>query len=136
MTALPLAQAARELGCSPSTLRRHLAAGCPHVRGSRGRGHRALVDPADVRQWLGAGERAKIATELAGKLCDAIAEPIHAAFIAASDVNKRKLADVLAGAWYRCAWTITDQLRREGATIGDPRSTPEKIALLRKIANL
>lgn len=52
MTALPLEQAAHELGVKPRTLQRWTREGCPVAqRGRRGRGHAALIDPDAVRQW-------------------------------------------------------------------------------------
>lgn len=57
MTGLPIDKAAAELQVSIPTLRRWLRAGCPQAaRGRRGRGHRALVDPAAVLAWR-AGSR-------------------------------------------------------------------------------
>lgn len=58
MNPLPIEQAAQALGVSEVTLRRWLRAGAPQAaRGRRGRGHVALIDPAEVRDWQ-AGRRA------------------------------------------------------------------------------
>ena len=52
MTALPLADAARELNVCRRTLERWVSEGCPTVRrGSRGRGRATLIDPAAAQQW-------------------------------------------------------------------------------------
>lgn len=52
MTGLPIEQAAAELGVSVPTLRRWMRQGAPvAARGRRGRGHVALIDPAEVRAW-------------------------------------------------------------------------------------
>lgn len=52
MTAVPLSEAARALGISPSQLRREIAAGAPVARpGRRGPGGAALVVIADVERW-------------------------------------------------------------------------------------
>lgn len=48
----PLAEAAKQFGVHPATVRRWVAAGAPTVRLGRGaRGHGSLVDPDQLKAW-------------------------------------------------------------------------------------
>ena len=50
--AMPLAQAARELGIDPVTLQRWIKRGCPVMRlGAKGRGRSSVVSVAAIRTW-------------------------------------------------------------------------------------
>ena len=53
--AVPIPEAAAQLGLSPRQLRRAIQQGAPVVhRGRPGRSHKTLLDPAAVRRWLAA----------------------------------------------------------------------------------
>jgi hypothetical protein len=52
VSAVPLADAARELGVPPGTMRRWIRRGCPvATRGRRGRGHAIQLDTDSERAW-------------------------------------------------------------------------------------
>lgn len=54
---LPVAEAARELGERPGTLRRWVREGCPVASaGQRGRGNALLLDPEQVQRWRAAND--------------------------------------------------------------------------------
>jgi hypothetical protein len=136
MKAVNVTAAARELGESPGTVRRWVRQGCPVAsRGSRGRGRALLLDPEAVRQWRAAttGEALllSIASAIPGVLADAMAESLRLA----QGLDKRRLAGVLAGAWYLGASALLDHLRErcdQVPHVGDV--LPAQIQALRKIA--
>lgn len=52
MNGITLTEAAKQMNCSAATLRRWVQQGAPTVApGSVGRGHGALVVPADLQRW-------------------------------------------------------------------------------------
>ena len=136
MNALPLTDAARELRVSPRTLSRWLAAGAPTVaRGRRGRGGRALVDPAAVRAWrlsCAATEHADLEA-LAAEVPEIVANAVAEAFRQCEGVHKRQAAGVLAGAWYLVTVALLDRLRRDVPHLSDPAVLPAQIGHLRAI---
>lgn len=137
MNVVPIPDAARALGISPATLRRWIRRGCPvAVRGRRGRGLAALVDPVAVRAWRLAGEREATLMALASSLPDVLAGGIEKAHQLAEGTDKRRLAGILAGAWFLASAAILETLHELHPAIApDPRAVPDKIERLRKIAN-
>ena len=137
MTALPVNQAAAALGVPCGTLRRWLREGCPAVtRGRRGRGHAALVDPAQVLQWREAGERDRIYLELAGAVPAVLARATCESARRAEGIDKRRLAGVLAAAWYLNTAAVLDHLRESCPAVPDvdKDAFPDEIEQLRKIS--
>jgi hypothetical protein len=135
MTALPLADAARELGIGESTLRRWLAAGAPAARrGGRGRGRRTLIDPEAVRAWRrqGSADRADLARILAGELPELVGNACAEAYRIAPD--KRNGAWIAVAGWQMMIGTITDRLRAHDPDLPEINVIPESIERLRKIA--
>lgn len=138
---LPLADAARELGVAPVTLRRWARRGCPHQPGQRGRGGAALFNVGAVRDWLAtsaeagsaAGRRA-LALELSSQLPELMAEATRAAWCQMEGTDKRRMAGVAARAWYACTTAALDRLLAEDASIPDPHE-PRAIRYLRQIAH-
>ncbi|WP_407352030.1 helix-turn-helix domain-containing protein [Luteimonas sp. R10] len=135
MPPLPVADAARILQVRPGTLRRWLREGCPAVRhGRRGRGQAALVDPEQVRLWRDAGDQQRAMLELAGIIPDLLADAAAESLQHAIGVDKRRLAGVLAAAWYVSAARLLDHMRGQCPAVPDVTTIPEQIEVLRKIA--
>jgi len=134
MTAVPLSVAASELGMRPGTLRRHIRAGCPAVHGRRGRGHATLVDPEAARAWLAAGSGERAIVGLADELPRILARAAHEAWQLAEGIDKRRMAGVLAAAWYLSATQVLDYLRTLEPGIKDIDRLPEEIERMREIA--
>lgn len=137
MNAVPIPDAARALGISPATLRRWMREGCPVAsRGRRGRGLAAMINPGEVRAWRQAGEREAVLLALASSLPDVLAGGIEKAHQLAEGTDKRRLAGILAGAWFLASAAILETLHELHPAIApDPRAVPDKIERLRKIAN-
>ena len=137
MSALPIHEAARELNISAGTLSRWIKRGCPvAVRGHRGRGLAAMIDPDAVRTWRQAGEREATLMALASSLPDVLAGGIEKAHQLAEGTDKRRLAGTLAGTWFVTTAAILEHLHELHPAIApDPRCVPDKIERLRKIAN-
>ncbi|MCB4365741.1 helix-turn-helix domain-containing protein [Hydrogenophaga taeniospiralis] len=137
MTGLPLAEAAQALDVSPATLRRWIRRGCPVLcRGSRGRGHQMLIDPAQVAAWRQAGDADAMVMELSAQVPETLATAMLQALQQARDVNKIRLASILCGAWYLGASGVLDLLRERNPDIGVEPLEPESIRRLRKIAGI
>jgi len=135
MSALPLIVAARELGLRVGTLRRLIRRGAPTVaRGSRGRGRVCLVDPADVRAWLGADARDALAAEVAAAVPGLLALAADEALRRAEGIDKRALAGILAAHWYTSANAIIDRLRAVAPTVRELEALPPEIERMLKIA--
>lgn len=133
MSARPVPEAARALGVSSSTLRRWMQAGAPVARrGRRGRGCRALVDPAAVQAWREAetGNADAALRELAGRLPELIGDAMAEAFRMA---DKRNGAWVAVAGWQLAVGALFDHLAEHVPGLPDP-VVPEQIELLRKIA--
>lgn len=133
---LPLAEAARELDVSEGTLRRWIVQGAPVAsRGRRGRGCRTLICPNAIRQWRAATGREAVLIEISNAMPELIARAAMESWRQAQGVDKRRLAGVMAGAWFITASAVLDHLHRLHPAIApDPRALPEPIQLLRKIA--
>lgn len=107
-----ITDAARELGISPSQLRRDIAAGAPVQRpGGRGRGRGALVVVADVKAWR---ERSAPAFYIAGlerALRDVLTrdgglgEPAHVSL----GIPRARAATLLLAAYERAYRKFTDR---------------------------
>jgi len=140
MNVVPIPDAARALGISPATLRRWIRRGCPvAVRGRRGRGLAALVDPVAVRAWRLAGEREATLMALASALPDVLAQSVADAFAQTSQScstggERRRVASALAACWYVTATALMDHLRDQCPAVPDLTRLPERIEALRKIA--
>jgi len=135
---LPLPLAARELGISTQTLRRWLRQGAPQARrGRRGRGGRALVDPAAVAAWRGGGKAsgADFLTVFACEVPELVAVAVLEAHQRVEGPHKRATAGVLAGAWYLVSVALLDRLRRDVPGLADPATVPPQIAHLRDICD-
>ena len=133
--ALPLRAAARELGLRPGTLRRLIRRGAPAAaRGSRGRGHACLVDPAAVRAWLGADARNALAMEIATAVPGLLALAADEALRRAEGIDKRALAGILAAHWYASSIEILDRLRATAPTVRELEALPPEIERMLKIA--
>lgn len=134
--ALPIPEAARELGVKPGTLRRWVAEGCPIVqRGRRGRGCALLLDPDAVRRWRGADQRDALILEIAQALPEVLAGAADQASRLTEGPHKRAVAGALAGAWYLGASAVLDHLRTLCPAVPEvTRPLPESIERLQKIA--
>lgn len=137
MSAVPIHAAAQELGVSVATLRRWIRRGCPvAVRGHRGRGCRALIDPDAVRAWRQAGAREATLMALASSLPAVLAKAVEDAHQQVQGLDKRRLAGVMAATWFVATAAILEHMHELHPTIApDPRAVPDKIERLRKIAN-
>lgn len=133
---LPLAEAARELDVSEATLRRWIATGAPVAqRGRRGRGCRTLICPNAIRQWRAATGREQVLIELGSALPELLAESVAKSWQEAHGIDKRRLAGILSATWFVAASAVLEQLHRLHPAIApDPRTLPEPIRRLRKIA--
>lgn len=132
---MPLADAARELGVAPITLKRWRRLGCPCVPGRRGRGHAALYDPEAIRAWRAAHGREALALELGTVLPGVLAEAVFDAWRELEGPTKREKAGPMALALYACATAALDHLRAENASVPQFRAPfPEHFEYLRKIA--
>ena len=136
MPALPVTEAARELGIRPGTLRRWVAEGCPIVqRGRRGRGCALLVDVDAVRRWRGADQRDALILSLAQALPGVLAGTAEEASRLTEGPHKHAVAGALAGAWYLGASAVLDCLRAHCPAVPEvKRPLPETIERLQKIA--
>lgn len=136
MSAVPIDEAAQELGVSVATLRRWIQRGCPVAsRGRRGRGLATMIDPGEVRAWRRAGEREATLMALASSLPDVLAKAVEEAHRQVQGLDKRRLAGTLAGTWFIATAAILEHLHEHCPAIApDPRAVPDKIERLRKIA--
>lgn len=143
MSALPIAEAAKALEVSEGTLRRWvLVEKCPIARqGRRGRGCAMLIDPEAVRAW----RTARVTNdplpaqvqELASALPQVLADATFTAFVQIEDdPEKRRMAGVLAGAWFVMACAVVDHLRKLHPSLPEVRTVPEPIERLEKISKL
>lgn len=138
MSALPIGEAARALGVSPSTLHRWITNGAPVARrGRRGRGCRTLIDPEAVRAWRQAQDADHTPIEaalraLAGRVPELLADAAATAHRSAPD--KRNSAWALCASWQLAVGMILDDIRASGVDVSDPVAVPEGIERLRKIA--
>lgn len=72
VSAVPLQEAAGELGVSSITLRRWIAQGCPVARrGGRGRGNSTLIVPDAVKTWRDGETSGLSRQDFAGLIADA-----------------------------------------------------------------
>lgn len=127
--------AAAALGIRIGTLRRWMREGCPVVvRGRRGRGQAALVDPDQVREWRQSSEREKILLALASSVPTVLAVATVESWRMAAGLDKRRLAGVLAGTWYTQTTSILDHFRTQCPSVPDVDVLPAEIEQLRKIA--
>jgi len=134
MSPVPVHAAARELGCSATTLRRWVRAGAPVARrGRRGRGCTTLVDPAAVSAWRKAQAGEEALRRLAGEMPELLADAMEEAFRLVEGPTKRQSAGVIAGCWYMATSTILDRMREEIPDLPEVNSTPDKITKLRSI---
>lgn len=134
MSALPVAEAAAELGVRPGTVRRWCRQGMPHQPGARGRGRALLVDVDVARQWLDSDPREALFLELADDLPRVLAGAAAEALRLADGQNKRALAGTLAAAWYLSTSAALDHLRASCPVIPELQHLPPEIERLRKIA--
>lgn len=137
MTALPVTEAASELGVKPGTLRRWVAEGCPIVqRGRRGRGCALLIDPDAVRRWRGADQRDALILEIAQALPEVLAGAADGLFkLIEGDPAKRRMAGLLAAGWEVGASAVLDRLREHCPSVpGLADQHPDAIQRLQKIA--
>lgn len=134
-TAVPIADAAAELGLSPAQLRRLVAAGAPCARhGQRGRGHVALIDPQAVRVWSGASARDALLLELAATLPELMASAFAEAHRLTDGPHKRAVAGSLVGAWILANGAALDHLRERCPSVPEASNElPEQVERLRKI---
>jgi hypothetical protein len=136
LTAVPLPAAARELRVSVPTLRRWIRAGAPQARrGRRGRGGRALVDPAAIVAWRRFGKACDDAAlvVLASELPELVAAAVWQSFVNVEGMRKAPVAGVLAGCWYVVTVALLDRLRRDVPELCDPDVVPRQIDHLRSI---
>lgn len=142
MTALPMVDAARELGISSSTLRRWVEKdGAPVAsRGRRGRGKATLIYPDAIRRWRAATGREQALIELGAALPELIARAMSEAFKQMAERcqtggERRRVAAALAVGWFQATAATLDHLHRLHPAIApDPRTLPQAIARLREIA--
>jgi hypothetical protein len=134
MAALPLRDAARELGVSARQLERDVAAGAPVARrGGRGRGRVTLVDPAAIAAWRSAGAPTAGLLALSAELPELVANAVDDAFRQTEGPHKAATAGAMAGTWYLVTTAILDRLRREMAEVPELSAVPDKIDRLRRI---
>lgn len=136
--ALPLPEAARQLGIGASTLRRWVAAGAPTARRGRpGRGGQALYDPQAIASWRAAGSAPKVeptdqALDVRAALLDLpelIVETIAGHYRDVEGPHKRALAAEFAAVAYLILFALEDR-------IGIPAVEHEQLEQLRQIAEL
>lgn len=134
-SAVPIHEAARQLGVRPGTVARWVSEGCPVVqRGRRGRGCALLLDVDQVRRWTGADARDAAILELAAAAPELLANSMLQALQQAEGIDKRKLANVLCGAWYVAACSLLDHLRARCPSVPEINGPlPEPVERLRKI---
>ena len=133
-TGLPIADAARVLGERPGTLRRWVREGCPTINpGRRGRGHAVLVDPGQIQRWRDGGREALL-LEFASAMPGLLATATMQSWRQAEGIDKRRLAGILAAAWYASTTAALDHLRALCPGVPDVSSLPPEIEHLRKIA--
>lgn len=135
--AVPVADAAAHQGVSESTLRRWVSRGCPVVQqGRRGRGCAMLLDPEAVTHWRHATDAEAAMLEIASALPHVLADAIeHIHHDIENDPAKRRMAGLLAVAWYATTCAVLDRLRERCPSVPDVASLPEPIERLRKIAH-
>lgn len=131
---MPLADAARELGVAPITLKRWRRLGCPCVPGRRGRGHAALYDPEAIRAWREANDRDALLMEIATAAPGVLADATLDAFTQIDAPDKRRQAGLLAATWYVLTAALLDHLRTTCAEVPELAGVPEPVERLRKIA--
>lgn len=137
MTMLPIKTAARQLAIPPGTLRRYCKQGMPHQPGGRGRGNAQLVDPAVVRQWIGAPADDRAVLTLADELQRLLAASVWKSWKSNVKLNHRREATLYAAIWYQCATDMLDRLRKLNSEVPDvesEKSYPPEIQQLLKIA--
>lgn len=135
MTALPIADAAAELGISTPTLKRWIRSGAPvSHRGRRGRGCAARIDPDAVLAWKRGHGGEDALTTFASRIPEIVAAAIAEAHRLTDGPHKIACAGVLAACWYLVATGLLDELREAGANVSEPSKLPEQIERLRLIA--
>jgi hypothetical protein len=135
MSGVPLADAARELGVPPGTMRRWIRRGCPvAARGRRGRGHALLLDPDAVRAWRESSSADAVVLEIASAVPHLLADAAAESFQLVNGMDKRVAAAILTGGWYVAAHKVLDYLRKLNVAVPDLAAIPEQIERLRKIA--
>lgn len=131
----PIGAAAQRLGISRKRLEGLVRKGAPVARkGTRGRGHAALIDADAVRAWRAASSGEKVILELWADLPQVWAKAIADAHRQAEGVNKARLAGVLAASYYTISAATFDYLRGRCASVSEPVDLPPEIAHLRKIS--
>lgn len=133
---IPIEQAAEILQKKPGTLRRYCKQGMPHRPGGKGRGKAQLVDPAVVRQWIGAPADDRAVLTLADELQRLLAASVWKCWERATVLNRRREAGIYAAIWYQCATDALDKLRDMSGKVRDVESEncPPEIRRLLKIA--
>lgn len=130
---LPIAQAARALGTSETSLRRWIKAGAPVARrGRRGRGHVTLIDVAAVEAWRAGGDDAAL-RDLAARLPELLGDAMVEAHRLAPD--KRGAAWMACASWQLALYAINDHLAERLGELPPPQ-VPESIERLRKIIEI
>ena len=138
MAAVPIPAAADALEVSVPTLRRWIAAGAPvAARGRRGRGGRALVDPAAVAAWRGSAAATDHADLIvfAADVPQLVADAVADAFLQVEGPHKVSMAGPLAATWYAVTVALLDRLRQDVPTLTDPDVLPAQIDHLRSICS-
>jgi hypothetical protein len=125
--------AAREIGCSVSTVRRWLREGAPAVRhGGVGRGKSAVVDPDVLRRWR-AGETASPESALA-----AVARGIENAYRRAPEGHRQPAWAELGLGHRQSAVLLIEVYREIVRTIEGryPEALPEEMARLASLVSV
>ena len=127
-SSLTIAEAAAQLGLSPRQLKYAISKqGAPVVaRGSKGRTHKTLVDPDDIRRWLNDRNRADFAArkKQADDLIHTVAHSHELLFRAQSGPHKPVLLANLLASFYTTAEAIYQQ---QGLAPFDRAQAPEVI---------
>jgi hypothetical protein len=129
-----IAQAAALLNLKPGTLRRWCREGLPYQPGRRGRGHAAMVDPEQARQWIGSPADNRELLALAGDIQQVLAATMLECFKQSAGTDKRRIAGVFAATWYASSCALLDYLREKNSEVPDVKAMPFEITYLQKIA--
>ena len=131
MSAVPIRDAASELGTSVSTVSRWIKRGAPVARrGRRGRGGQTLVDVPAMIAWRRSGLDLR---GVAAGLPDVLAAAIERAWSETEGWQRQQLAGVFAATWYVVTCAVLDHLRAADPSIPEVSVVPEPIEFLRRI---